>query len=244
VKCSQCDAENRIDRLYCEQCGAVLEHDLGDVEEAVDKEIRAEKAKALARAVRWVLAASIVLAFAGYYFRAAYKELPGNDIVAFATAPTTQVNDRITVITDRFGVRLPVARRVSVRPPRPDRRTTVQERRRAAYRRAAVSVKHRGNKKPITGLLLGDLVIYVKRARQKQPTAVHIADIRQLRPSLHDEWEIHAVNLRAPVKTTIPNHRKVKIQILEPRAGSDLHIHEIPLTSIQLIKPAPEPKPR
>ena len=242
MKCPECNAENRIDRLYCDNCGAQLEHELRDVQDAVDKEIRDERAKSTGRAVRWLLAVSIVLAFAGYYFRGAYKTLPENELVAFAIAPTTLVNDRLTVTTDQFGVPLPAVKAIVHPTVSRDRRATDQALRDAAYRRAAVRLKHRGNRTPIQGLLLGDLVIYVPQPDGKKPIAVHIADIRSLRPTIPGEWEIRAVNLPQAVKTGIANHRKVRIRILEPKPGGDPTVHDIPLANVQFIEPATQPK--
>lgn len=243
MKCPQCQFENRIERLYCEGCGAPIEHDLRDVQQAVDKEIRDEKAKATSHGVRWLLATGIVLAFVGYYFRAAYKELPENDIVAFATAPTTQINDRVTVTTDRFGVPLPPLKTVRAPNLRRGDLTPKEEIEKQAYRRAAVRLKRRGSKNFMEGLLLGDLIVYVKLPGSKEPVAVHIADVRHLRPSPGGLFEIQAVNLPTAVKVAIPNHRKVRIKLLEPQAGADPVIHEIPLVAVQSIDPANPSKP-
>lgn len=242
MKCPQCQFENRIERLYCEDCGAPLEHDLRDVQQAVDKEIRQEKAKATARGVRWLLGTGIVLAFIGYYFRAAYKELPENEIVAFATAPTTQINDRVTVTTDRFGVSLPPLKAIRAPNLRRSDITPKNEIRKQAYRRAAVRLKRRG-RDFLEGLLIGDLIVYVKLPGSKKPVAVHIADVRHLRPGPGELFEIQAVNLPTAVKVAIPNHRKVRIKLLEPQAGGDPVIHEIPLVAVHSIDPANPSKP-
>ena len=158
MKCPQCQAENRIDRLYCDQCGATLEHKLEDVRAAIDKEIRTEKADAAARGAKWLLAVSIILFFLGRGFRGCYKNLPENDIVAFASAPTVQIDDRITVKVTNFGVAIPKPK--AIRPPTPaaDKRNVEKELQDEAYRRAAVILKHRGSRTPITGVLLGELI--------------------------------------------------------------------------------------
>jgi hypothetical protein len=237
VKCHQCGFDNRIDRLYCEQCGLALEHDLSDVQAHVDQEIRVESAKAPSRGVRWLLATGIVLAFVGYYFRGAYKELPDNDIVAFATAPTTPVDDQVTVTTDRFGVPLPPLK--SIKPlvlPAKEllREEAIQQ---EAYRRAAVVLKHRGTKNSLQGLLLGDIVLDVPVEKGKPPVQVHLADIRSLAPTPNEEWDLRAVNLPKPVKIAIPNAKRLKFKLLEPQPTGEPKIHELPFTTIETIQP-------
>jgi hypothetical protein len=237
VKCHQCGFDNRIDRLYCEQCGLPLEHDLSEVQAHVDKELRTESAKATARGVRWLLAVGIVLAFIGYYFRGAYKELPDNDIVACATAPTIPVDDQVTVTTDHFGVPVPPLK--PIKPPVLPAKQLLREEdiQKEAYRRAAVVLKHRGTKNSVQGLLLGDLVLDVPVEKDKPPVQVHIADIRSLAPAANDEWDLRAVNLPKPVKIAIPNAKHLKIKLLEPQATGEPKLHEIPLTTVESIQP-------
>jgi hypothetical protein len=242
VKCPECQFENPIARIYCEQCGAPLEHDLEDVQEAVDDEIRAEKAKSTARFTRWFLAASIVLCIIGYNFRAAYKDLPENDIVAFATAPTTEINDRVTITTDKFGIRMPRLRRVKPPVVRPDDRMPEQTLQRQAYRRAAVQVEQRNRRDVLEGLLIGDLVIEVPGAEQETPATVHIADIRHLRPTAPGEWEIRAVQLPDPVTVIIANHETLDLKLLTPKGADDEEpeVHEIRLAAVKAIRPVAE----
>ncbi len=244
MKCPECQFDNPIARIYCEKCGAPLEHDLEDVQEAVDDEIRAEKAKSTARFTRWFLAASIVLCIIGYNFRAAYKDLPENDVVAFATAPTTEINDRVTITTDKFGIRMPRLRQVKPPVVRPQDRAPEQTLHEQAYRRAAVQVEQRNRREVLEGLLIGDLVIELPGAEQETPTAVHIADLRHLRPAVPGKWEIQAVNLAEPVTVTIPNHETLKLQLLTPTGADDEEpeVHEIRLAGVKAIRPVVEPE--
>lgn len=239
MKCPQCQADNRIDRLYCDQCGAKLEHKLEDVRAAIDKEIRTEKADAAARGAKWLLAVSIILFFLGRGFRGCYKNLPENDIVAFASAPTVQIDDRITVKVTNFGVAIPKPK--AIRPPIPaaDKRNVEKELQDEAYRRAAVILKHRGSRTPITGVLLGDLILYPVPPKHKDPIPIHVADVRELTTTpLAGTWAIKAVNHPAALRVEIPNHRKVKIDILPTKPGEDpAEPKSIPLPAIESIKP-------
>jgi len=234
MKCSRCGTENAINRLYCDECGAELEHDLSEIQASVDKEVRQERQRATARAIRWLLGVSIIVFFAGFYFRRAYKDLPENDIVAFIPAPAVEMGDVETVTTPTFGVALP-----EVKPHRPPRMPRddgfAQAVSGEAYLRAAVVVRHPKAGEPVTGLLVGDLVLEGPVAGGGKPVAVHVADLRSLRPLQGGAWEIAARGLEKPVQITLENAERLKLEVLAK--GADAPV-AIPLKTLQDIRPA------
>jgi len=200
--------------------------------------------KAAAHTIRWFLGIAIILFIVGYYFRNAYKDLPANDIVAFATAPTVQIDDRVTVDTLDFGVPLPYPQP----PPEPQdtltelsQRPLVEALAEDAYKRLAVTVKLKPTGRTVEGLLVGDLVFYVPAAGQAPSRPVHIAAVCRMVPVGGNQWEISARDLPKPVRLSIPDPQRVKLFIHErkepgkepAKAGP----HAIPLDSIEEIRP-------
>jgi hypothetical protein len=238
MKCANCGTENPINRLYCDECGAELEHDLAQVQASVDAEIRKEKKASAAQSIRWLLGVAFVLFIAGSYFRRAYKDLPANDIVAFLAAPTFDIGTLGTVGTTNFGVSLPEPARIP--PPRPQRYEPgiTAQLAQDAYGRACVSVRHKRSKEPIRGLLVGDLVFYIAAPGQKEPKAVHIADVRSLRPIDGKLWEIGAIGIDKPVQVPIPEVETTRLQVLRKRPDGKVTTDTIPFETILEIRPS------
>ena len=40
ITCQKCGAEMAVNRVYCDECGAQLEHDINEVQASVDQENR------------------------------------------------------------------------------------------------------------------------------------------------------------------------------------------------------------
>lgn len=237
MKCPKCGTENPINRLYCDHCGIELEHDLQQVKSSVDHEVRVERIQSIARSIRWLFVASFVLFLAGYTFRRAYRELPANDIVAFENAPSVQIDDRVSVDTQDFGVELtrPPAD-FRVQDPPFDEKKVEEELVKDAYQRIAVSVKQKGIERTSKGILGGDLVFYVPG--EPQPKPVHIADVTRIVPLGEGRWEIHARGLAAPVKIAISDAAKIKLILLPgPDAPKAAHL-AVPLDTLEELKPA------
>ncbi len=232
MKCPQCGAEMPVNRLYCDECGAPLEHDLAEVEATVKEEIRRERERATARAVRWLLGVSLLIFVAGILFRRTYKDLPPNDIVAFVRPPAARLSALETVVISNFGLEVPEPRREpAIRRPR---RENVQ--RRAldeAYRRAAVEVRTKGGKEPLTGLLVGDVVFEVVPEGGK-PKVVGAAEIRSLKPLGGSRWELTTRLEPKPATVTIPGAAGVKLLVLPRGAEAPT---AIPLLAVTGIKP-------
>jgi len=237
MKCQACGAENRINALYCDDCGAEIEHDLSQVQASVDAEIRSEKRKAAAQSIRWLLGVSLALFVVGFYFRRAYKDLPSNDVVAFVAAPTVQVGKLEVVGATDIGVPLPKPQRIPPpRPTPPDGAVTAQLAD-EAFKRALVSVRHKSSKESVQGLLVGDLVLHVTPPGQKQPIAIHIADVHSLRPVGGSLWEIGARGLDKPLQAPIPGTETARLRLLRRSADGKITIDAIPFTSLVEIKP-------
>jgi len=237
MKCPKCGTENAINRLYCDHCGIELEHDLEQVRSSVDQENRLERMKSIARSIRWCFVLSFIVFLAGYTFRRSYRELPTNEIVAFANAPSVQIDDRVSVDTQEFGVELtrPPAD-FRVQDPSFDEKTLEADLAKEAYQRVAVSVKQKGMPRTIEGLLSGDLVFYVPA--QPQPKPIHVADVCRMVPVGEGRWEIQARGLAAPVRIAIPDAAKIKLIVLQGHDAAKAAHATIPLDTLEELKPA------
>jgi len=232
MKCPRCGAEMPVTRLFCDECGAQLEHEISEVEASVADEIRHERERATAKTVRWLLGVSILLFVAGMLFRRAYKDLPPNDIVAFVKPPTAALSPLETVVVSKFGLDLPTPpREPGIGRPRGE----AAERRALdlAYRKAAVEVRSRGGKEPIEGLLVGDAAIEVIPQAGKSEV-VGVAEIRSLKPLGDQKWQLTTIYHPKPRTVGIRAAAGLKILVL-PR-GADAPT-AIPLLAITEIKP-------
>ena len=239
MKCKRCGAENAINRLYCTECGAVLEHDLAEIQSAVDKQIKNERSEATARSIHWFLCVAFIAFLAGYFFRRAYKDLPENDLVAFLAPPVAEVGELDTVPTADFGQSLPRPRPVAP-PRRPPPRVeaalksqTIEK----AFQAAAVSVAREGGKEPLKGLLGGDVVLLVPAPGHKEPLAIHVADVRSLRPLGKDLWEVSARGLERPAQIPIPDADKLELLVFHRTPDGKLAREAFLLSTVREIKP-------
>ena len=236
--CKKCGSENAINRLYCDNCGAELEHDIADIKAAVDREIKDEKATATARSVRWLLGTAFVLFVVGSLFRNAYKDLPVNDIVPFIAAPAVELSEPPTVVTSDFGLDLP-----NVRPAlalRPKEREPVFQARVAqeAYRRVAVTVQAKNLKEPLTGLIVTDLVLLFTPSGEATPTPVHAADIAALSVTGGGLWDLTARSLGKTLRGSITDAPTIDLHLLRRTPDKKTVTDAIPLRNIIEIKPA------
>ncbi|MFW6107106.1 MAG: zinc ribbon domain-containing protein [bacterium] len=239
MKCPQCGAENPVNRLYCDACGAELEHDLAEIQATVDREVRDERAKAVERNIRWFLVASLLLAVVGYSFRRAYRSLPENELVAFAAAPIIEVDDSVVVGTLQFGVpleKLPQPARTTTPIPLVVRTEAARELAEEAYRQRAVVVKLKGVKRSTEGLLTGDIVLRLTPAGSAEPLYVHIAQVRAIRPVGEDEWEFQVLGREDPVRARVEDPGSVRIGLLVRRDG-EVSTQKIALPAIEKVQP-------
>lgn len=230
MKCPECGAENRVNVLFCRDCGAQLEHELSDVRATVDRERREEQAKATAGTVRWLLAASIVLVIAGYAFRKAYKDLPGNDVVAFATAPTVDVPPAVTItennpefleeLDDKFGVDFPKPAKISAtRSVLKNEEKEVKKLRKAAYQQDAVVVKFKASgRADARGLLLGDFYVRPSASAKRKP--IHIADVQRMTRRSGTRWGLEEarglkLEARKSIAVDVPDSGGLTIKLIE-----------------------------
>jgi len=222
--------------MYCDECGTELEHDLSKVQDSVDAENRLEKMRSIAKTIRWFLAASLVLTIGGCYFRRAYRDLPDNDIVAFAEAPKVRVETETSVETTDFLVPLPdpkpLVRPAAVAADNIDAKLIDD-----ALRRETVVVRKRGQERRTEVLLIGDLVFFVSAPGRREPVAVHLADVRRIRPLGQNRWEIEARGLKEPASVTFAKPAKVLIKVLERRPDGRENIQSIPIDQIHELKP-------
>jgi len=236
IVCKRCGAMVPVNRMYCDECGTQVEHDLNEVRSSVDAENRIEKIRNLGKTVRWFLAASLVLSIGGCYFRRAYRDLPHNDLVAFANAPTFGVGAECSVQTDQFDVSLPgprePAKPAAVEDPNLDAKLIDE-----GLKRELVVVRKRGQNRGTEVLLIGDTVFFVPVAGQPEPVPVHLADVRRMRPLGGDRWEIEARGLKEPAPVTFPKPDRVLIKVLERRPDGREAIQSIPLDQIHELKP-------
>ncbi len=237
MKCPRCGTENPINRLYCDECGAELEHDLADIQASVDREVVDERKKANARTIRWFLALSFLLCIIGYYFRRAYRDLPENEIVAFASAPAISIETRGTVESVPFGIGLPEAK--PNRPPNPrlDEAAIRAELTEAALARRLVLVRQKNIKRTVEGLLVGDLVFDAKLPDREAPFPIHVADVRHLRPTGANEWEIEAKGISKPVRVSVPSPQTTQVHVLLRRPDGSTVNQPMSLTTIEEIRP-------
>jgi len=232
MKCPQCGAEMPVTRLYCDECGAQLEHELSEVEASVEEEIRRERERATAKTVRWLLGVSVLLFVAGILFRRAYKDLPPSDIVAFVEPPTATLSHLDTVVVSNFGVELPSPpRRPAISRPR--RETAQREALDLAYRQAAVVVRSRGGKEPLEGLLVGDAALEVIPQAGKSEV-VGVAEIRSLKPLGDQKWQLTTIH--NPESRTVGIRAAAGLKVLVLPRGADAPT-AIPLLAITEIKP-------
>ena len=236
ITCSKCGAQVPVNRMYCDECGAQLEHDINEVQASVDRENRLEKAKRIASTIRWFFAAGFVLTVGGCYFRRAYRELPENDVVAYATAPTVPIEDETSVGTLDFLVPLPDPKSVP-RPPAVEDDDIDAKLVDEALGRTLVSLHKRGASSAVNVLLVGDTVFFVPVAGRKEPVQVHLADVRRMRPLGQGRWEIEARGLDEPAQITFETPGRVLIKALERRPDDSDTIHTVPLDQIRDIKP-------
>jgi hypothetical protein len=248
VKCPECSAENRVNVLFCRECGAQLEHELSDVRATVDRERRQEQAKATAGTVRWFLAASIVLVIAGYAFRKAYKDLPGNDVVAFATAPTVDVPPAVTItennpefleeLDDKFGIDFPKPAKISAaRPMLKNEEKEIKKLRKAAYQHDAVVVKFRATgRADARGLLLGDFYVRPSSSAKRKP--IHISDVQRMIRRSDSRWGLEearglTLEARKSIAVEIPDPDGLTIQLIEiteegkPKPPAEIRLSEV-----------------
>lgn len=240
--CKQCGTDNAINRLYCDNCGAELQHDLSEIQAAVDREIKSDKAKLTTHSIRWLLGVSFLLFVVGVVFRNSYKDLPSNDVVAFIAAPNVEMGTPLAVFVARFGLQLPG---LSIAPPPPARerdpafRTRVAE---EAYRRAAVSVQAKGAKEPYVGLIATDLVLQFVPTGDTQPKAIHAADITRLHPASAGLWDIAARSLDKPLQGTILDAASIDLFILRRTPDNKPVTEKVLLRNLTDLTPLEAPK--
>lgn len=236
LPCQKCGAMVPVNRMYCMECGAELEHDLTEVQSSVDAENRIEKVRNLGKTIRWFLAASLVLTVGGCYFRRAYRRLPQNTVVAFAAAPMIGVGAETSVATNEFLIPMP--------EPKAPQQTSGEEPAdldaklvESALQRAMVTVRKRGRRSSIQVLLIGDTVLFLPVEGKDEPVPVHAADIRRLRPIAPRRWQIWARGLDEPATLSLDNPGKVRFKMLERRPDGREVVQTVPLDDIQEIKP-------
>lgn len=236
IPCKRCGTLVPVNRMYCMNCGAELEHDLNEVQSSVDAENRLEKVRNLGKTIRWFLAASLVLSIGGCYFRRAYRRLPQNTVVAFATAPTVGVEAETSVETRDFLIPMPELKEPE-KPAPADESNIDAKLIDAALGRAMVSVRKRGQRSSIDVLLVGDTVFFVPVKGKDEPVPVHVADIRRLRPLGPKRWQIEARGLDEPVQLTVDDPSKVRLKMLERRPDGREAVQSVPIDDINELKP-------
>lgn len=236
IRCKKCGASVPVNRMYCMECGAELDHDLGEVQSSVDAENRLEKVRNLRKTIRWFLVASLVLTIGGCYFRRAYRRLPENTVVAFAAAPTVGVETETSVETRDFLIPMPEP----AKPHVPDVAEDPNLEARlidAALQRAMVSVRKRDQRSNIHVLLIGDTVLFLPVEGKDEPRPVHVADLRRLRPIGPNRWQIWARGLDEPATLTLDQPSKVRLKMLERRDDGREVVQTVPLDEIHELKP-------
>jgi len=235
IPCPNCGAMVPVNRMYCGECGSEIEHDPNLVQASVDAENRLAKIRNISKTIRWFLAASLVLTIGGCYFRRAYRDLPSNDIVAFATAPTVPISAESSIETLNFLVAMP-----EPKPPakiEPEAGNVDAKLIQDALKRTTVLVRKRGQNRGFEALLIGDTVFDVKVPGRDGLVAVHLADIRRIRPLTARTFEIQARNLKEAAKVTFEKPEKILLKVLERRPDGREAIQTIPLDQINEIKP-------
>lgn len=235
MQCKRCGTDNPVSRLYCDECGAELEHNIQDIQATVQQQIRVERAAATAKSIRWFLTLAFIVFLAGIFFRNAYRDLPPSDVVAFVNPPIARVEEIDTATTTHFGIPLPKAKPVPPpRRPRLDPAITAQVAD-DAYKLAAVTVRHKKSNDPASGLLIGDAVLYATPTGQDAPVPIHVADVRSLRPLDKGAWEIAPRGgMGKPLQATIADADKIELLFLPKGAEEPI---AIPLANVQEIKP-------
>ncbi|HUT34048.1 MAG TPA: zinc ribbon domain-containing protein [Planctomycetota bacterium] len=241
--CKKCGADNAINRLYCDNCGAELEHDLADIQAAVDREIKSDKAKVTSHSIRWLLGVSFVLFVIGILFRSAYKDLPVNDLVPFISAPAVELTEPPTVTTTHFGLDLPVLNPAP--PPRATRTDHIFKAQVAdeAYRRVAVTVQAKNLKEPVSGLIVTDLVLHFIPTGEATPTRVHAADIAALAPTAGGLWDLTARSLDKPLRGSFADAATLDLHLLHRTPDKKVVTDTISLRNIIEIKPLEADQP-
>ncbi len=235
--CKKCGHDNPLRRLYCDNCGAELEHDLADVQAEVDREIKREKARATALSIRWFLGVSAIFCLVGVLFRSAYKDLPENDIVAFVAAPSVELATPPTVTTNKFGVDLP-----NIQPAPPPKATTTEKQFKDkvlddATQRAAVTVTAKGLKEPaITGLIVTDLILQFTPAGEAATVHVQPCEITALRPLGGGQWELATRSLPKPLRGTFAGAQPTHLHLARRGADGKVTTDAIALSNIVELK--------
>ncbi len=242
--CKKCGTDNPVQRLYCDNCGAELEHDLSEVQASVDREIKREKASATALSIRWFLGVSAIFCVVGILFRNAYKDLPANDVVAFVAAPNVELGTPPTVTTNKFGLDLPNIQ--TAPPPRPSM-PEAQLKAKAlddAIRRASVTVHAKGLKEPsLTGLIVTDLILQFTPVGAAAPLAINPCEITALRPSGGGLWDLSTRSLEKPVRGTFPLPQSIHLHIAHRAPDGKVVTDPIALTNITELSAVESPKP-
>ncbi len=241
--CPKCGHDNLIQRLYCDECGAELQHDLAQVQAAVDVEIKREKAKRTTHSIRWLVGVAFVLFVIGILFRNAYKDLPANDVVPFIAAPTVELGVPPTVVTRKFGLELPAPRVAA--PPRatldaPTFKAKVLD---EAFRRLAVTVQATGLKQPLTGLLVTDVVWRFTPSGETASLPLAPCEITSLRPQGNGQWEVAARSLEKPCKGAIAAAQTLDLHLAHRGADNKVTITAFPLRNLVEIKPLGAARP-
>ncbi|HPD13718.1 MAG TPA: zinc ribbon domain-containing protein [Planctomycetota bacterium] len=235
--CPKCGHDNPIQRLYCDECGAELQHDLAQVQAAVDIEIQRDKAKRTTHAIRWLVGVAFALFVIGILFRNAYKDLPANDVVPFIAAPTVELEVPPTAVTRKFGLELPAPRVAA--PPRatldaPTFKAKVLD---EAFRRIAVTVQATGFKQPLTGLLVTDVVLRFTPSGEAASVPLAPCEIISLRPQANGLWEVAARSLEKPCKGTIAGAQTLDLHVVHRGPDNKLTTTAFPLRNLVEIKP-------
>jgi hypothetical protein len=243
--CKKCGADNPINRLYCDNCGAEIQHDLEEIKAAVDLEIKRDKAKATSISIRWLLGLSFVAFVAGWFFRSAYKELPANDIVPLVAAPTVELTEPPTITTTQFGLEVPTPKLTYVpkSPLTPTKfKALVAD---EAYRRAAVVVTTKTGREPHTGLIVTDLLLQFTPSGEAAPVPIHAADIASLRPTGGGLWHLTARSQAKTLTGAFADAATIDLHVLRNAADSKKPTPDtVPLRNIIEIKPLEGEEPK
>ncbi|MBM4030239.1 MAG: zinc ribbon domain-containing protein [Planctomycetes bacterium] len=241
--CKKCGTDNPINRLYCDNCGAEIQHDLEEIKAAVDREIKSDKAKATSISIRWLLGLSFVLFVIGSLFRSAYKDLPANDIVPLIAAPPVELTEPPTITTTQFGLEVPNPRATPISkaslPPAKFRAQVTDD----AYRRAAVVVNTKTGKEPLAGLIVTDLLLHFTPSGEAAPIPIHAADIAALRPTGGGLWHLTARSQPKTLTGAFADAAAIDLHILRSPADKKPAPDTVPLRNVIEIKPLEGEKP-
>lgn len=241
--CKKCGHDNAVNRLYCDNCGAELEHNLEDVRAAVDQEIKRDKARATSIGIRWFLGFSIVVLLVGFLFRRAYKDLPANDIVPFIAAPMVELGEPPIYTTAEFGPGLPAPKLAP--PPRATRPAAAFKAEVAAdaFRRAAVAIHPKDGKDRILGIIVSDTVQSFIPSGQSEPCDVHPADIATLRTLPDGGFGLTLRSSGKALQGTFPAAATIDLHVLRRAPDGTSATETLPLRNIAAIGPAEADNP-